>query len=283
MHLQTLGWARLSRQRRDEKLGALGIAPETLSEIRTLEPRERIIQAAEVALAIDEEPNSDFIEYIAGYKARAGLYHYFRDMDELLELAKAGHHTAELKPIELNPAELDLAIFIPSSFQNYAVHAEELRGAEKIVIWQKLNGGMRSVVINRRVPRILFWSGVLLYVTEGTKFSKTSSQVQIANARPGVIRLFLAFLVEVGVSQERVRARIHLHDITDRKRAQAYWDAEIGMSHNQYYKPMISKSRGIARRTTFTLHLQYNNSMLCALLSYWGDNLEKLKDQLGHL
>jgi hypothetical protein len=73
VHRQTLGWARLSEQRREEKLNALGITSETLSEIRLLEPRERIIRAAEIALTIDEERNSDFIECIAGYEGRAAL------------------------------------------------------------------------------------------------------------------------------------------------------------------------------------------------------------------
>jgi len=283
MHQQTLGWKRLSSQIRDERINALGVSPETLSQLRLLEPRKRLIRAAEVALVIDEEPNSDLVGYIAGYKSRAQLYRYFRSMTELMAFANKGRETTALKPIELEPSELDAAILVPPSFQGYAIHAEELLGAEKIVVWQKLNGGMRSVAINRRISRILFWSGILLYVTEGTKCSKTSSQVEIANARPGVLRLFLAFLEGMGVSQESVRARIQLHNLADWKRAQEYWDDQIGLPHNQYYKPMISKSQGLARRTTFTLYLQYNNSMLCVLLSSWGDNLELLREQLGHL
>jgi hypothetical protein len=284
VHQQIRSWTRLSKQRRQKKLEALGVTPQVLSEVLKLEPRERIIKAATIALGIDQEPNSDLISYIAGYRARAGLYHHFRSMKELLEIAGAGHIAAEFLPIEVKPSELDLTSLVPTSFQNLTVHTEELRvGTEKIMVWQKLNGGMRSVVINRRISRLLFWSGVLLYVTEGTKFSKSSSNVQIANARPGVLRLFLTFIENLGVPREKVRARIQIHNMSEEKAAQEYWNSEIGIPRNQYYKPMLSIPGRSPRRTTFTLHLQFGNSMLCALLSYWGDNLEKLMAEIGHL
>ena len=124
---------------------------------------------------------------------------------------------------------------------------------------------------------------MLLYVTEGTKFSKANHNVEIANARPEVLRLFLAFLEEMGLPRYRVRARIQLHSLAEKKRAQAYWDGEIGLPHGQYNKPMLSKQSESNRRTTFTLRLRFNNSMLCALLSYWGDHLGVLKELLGHL
>ena len=176
-----------------------------------------------------------------------------------------------------------MAFTIPSVFQNYPVHIETSQDPGMFVVWQKVNGGMRLVSISRSISRIGFWSGVLLYVTEGTKFSKANSNVEIANARPEVQRLFLAFLEEMGLPRYRVRARIQLHSLAEKRRAQSYWDGEIGLPHGQYNKPMLSKPSESHRRTTFTLRLRLNNSMLCALLSYWGDHLEMLKELLDHL
>ncbi len=109
MHLQTLNWRPLSKQSRDKKLIALGIVPAILSELRALEPRQRIIKAAQIALEIDEEPNADLIDYIAGYRARARVYYYFRNMRELMEVASLGRKRASLKPIKPKPSEIDLA------------------------------------------------------------------------------------------------------------------------------------------------------------------------------
>jgi len=230
VHLQTLSWRPLSKQSRDKKLIALGIAAAVLSELRALEPRQRIIKGAQIALEIDEEPNADLIDYIAGYRARSRVYYYFRNMKELMEVARLGRKTASLKAIEPKPSEIDLAFTIPSVFQNYPVHVETSRDPGMFVVWQKVNGGMRLVSISRSISRIGFWSGVLLYVTEGTKFSKANSNVEIANARPEVLRLFLAFLEEMGLPRYRVRARIQLHSLAEKKRAQSYWDGEIGFA-----------------------------------------------------
>ncbi len=142
---------------------------------------------------------------------------------------------------------------------------------------------MRLVVLNRQISKILFWSGVLLYVTEGTKFSKSSGSVQIANAQPQVHRLFLNFLEGIGIDRRRIRARIQLHNLGDRARAQRFWSGELGILPEEYYKPILSKSRMPARRETFTLQLQYANSMLCILLKLWGENLDELINHVQYL
>jgi hypothetical protein len=276
VHIQTLSWAKLPRKVRDDKLLALGISLKTLSRIRSFEPRERIIEAARIAFEFDPEPNSDFIEYIAGYHARSGLYHHFRNMQELCDKIGIIRPANKLEEIQVKSTNLDLAEVIPKSLNHYDVHVEECAGLRKICVWQKVNGGMRSVILNRQVSKLLFWSGVLLYITEGTKFSKSSNNVQIANARPGIHRLFLSFLEELGIDLGRIRARIQLHDLADEDKAQRFWDNELGISPKQYYKPMLSNSHGMARRKTFTMHLQFSNSMLCALLSFWGENLDQI-------
>ncbi len=134
MHIQTLSWARLSREIRDEKLTALGISNETLSKIRSLEPRTRIIEAARTASEFDSEPNSDFIEFIAGYNSRSGLHHHFRNMKELWDTIGAFHPSNELNEVQVKSADLDLAEAIPKSFQDYVIHVETSKDLRRISV-----------------------------------------------------------------------------------------------------------------------------------------------------
>lgn len=232
MHIQTLSWSKLSSKERDARLEAYGVTPRAMAGIRLLKPRNLLLAAAIIALRIDQEPNSDLIEYIAGYNARSGLYHHFRSLTELLAAAGSSHPD-NMPDVSVRPSELVLLAVIPTSIYGYRVHAEQMRTNSKILIWQKVNGGMRSVILNRKISKILFWSGVLLYATEGTMHTPSSSQVQFANTRPPINRLFLAFLCAIGIEKKLIKARIQLHDSRDRQMAEQFWNKELGLSSSQ--------------------------------------------------
>ena len=84
MHITTASWSKLPRDRRDGMLLSLGITAERLEEIRSLPPRDKLLEAAKAAVELEPSPNSDLIEYIAGYGPRGGLYQHFANLDELL-------------------------------------------------------------------------------------------------------------------------------------------------------------------------------------------------------
>jgi hypothetical protein len=201
-------------------------------------------------------------------------------MTELL--ATAGSSQPDHLPdVSVRPSELDLAAVIPASIYGYKVHVEQMPRYSKISIWQKVNGGMRSVILNRKISKILFWSGILLYAAEGTMHTPSSSQVQFANTRPPINRLFLAFLEGMGIEKTQIKARIQLHNLRDRRMAERFWNKELGLSSKQYTKHMLSKSSKRPRKISFTLHLRYPNSMLCVLLRNWAERLDCLVNNIG--
>jgi hypothetical protein len=253
----------------------LGVSNKILQNIRAKTARERILEAAKLALAIDDEPNSDFIEYIAGYEARSAVYHHFQSMTELLGSLGPRKIPKPLPPISLTPMDLDLSTTIPISLRQSVVHMDAVENTNQITVWQKVNGGMRLVSLNRRVSRVLFLAGVCLYAGEGTK-SLGSSKVELANSNPGILRLYVQFLESLGVPSERLIARVQIHSAADLSEAQDLWERELTLSSDQFRKPLVSPPREITRRRTFTLQLSYYNSMLFTLLRWWTSDLESI-------
>ena len=284
MHTQTLSWAKLPKELRDKRLEELGIAGDVLSRIRSLEPKTRIREAAKAALKIDDEPNSDLIEYIAGYSLRGGIYHHFRTLKELLTSVESSSVPRRFERIRLNPSELDLAEVIPRIVRGFTVHIETIGPTgTRILVWQKVNGGMRSITINRKISKILFLSGVMLYAGEGSKHSNASRRVEIANSSPPILRLFIRFLDDLGIRRQSLTARVQIHDPLDESDALEFWGKKLSLQPEQFRKTIAKKSKGVVRRKTFTLNLRYANTMLNILLKHWTDHLEELVCNMGGL
>jgi len=233
MHHQTLSWSRLTREERDSRLLSLGVKQETLEAIRSKAPRDRILEAARVALTIDEEPNSDLIEYIAGYAPRSAVYHQFRSMKDLFEClgTRQVPSFAQSLPPTVNSRQsaLDLISVIPARIESIAVHVEDVGSGRQVNVWQKVNGGMRMVVLNRCVNRLTFLTGVMLYAGEGTK-SLESTRVELANSNPGILRLYIRFMEELGFPIVKLRARFQIHSLEEELEARSLWMKELGLT-----------------------------------------------------
>jgi hypothetical protein len=159
------------------------------------------------------------------------------------------------------------------------VHVDNGRNGRQVNIWQKVNGGMRSVTLKRIVRKQTFLAGVLLYSCEGTR-SLASGRVELANSSPGILRLYIRFMNELGFPTARLRARFQIHNAGEEPEAKTLWIKELRLSPGQFVKPLMSKSNEGIRRT-FTLQLSYANSMLLNLLRYWTDTVEELFDFIG--
>jgi Tat protein secretion system quality control protein TatD with DNase activity len=152
---------------------------------------------------------------------------------------------------------------------------ENMGGGKQVSVWQKVNGGMRSVVLNRSVLRRDFLAGVLLYAGEGTK-SLQSARVELANSNPSILRLHVKFMEALGFPIGKLKARFQIHSPEEALEAKNLWMGELGLKASQFVKPMMRASTGKTRRRTFTLQLTYANMMLLHLLRHWTDTLEDL-------
>jgi hypothetical protein len=286
VHIQTRSWTRLTKELRDKRLEDLGIARGALSRIRSFDPKRRIREATRAALKIDDEPNSDLVEYIAGYSGRGGIYHHFRSFKELLKSVGSSSVSRRFGKIRLSSSELDSAEVIPRIARGITVHIETAGpGGMKIIVWQKVKGRMRSIMINRKISKTLFLSGVMLYAGEGSKYSNVSRRVEITNSSPPILRLFVRFLGELGIRRQGITARVQIHDSLDEPNALEFWRKKLFLQPRQFTKTILKKSEGTGKvkRKTFTLTLRYSNTMLNILLKHWTEDLEELVRQIDSL
>ena len=283
MHITTASWSKLPRDRRDGMLLSLGITAERLEEIRSLPPRDKLLEAAKAAVELEPSPNSDLIEYIAGYGPRGGLYQHFANLDELLGKALVERRVNRLKPIETASSELDIIGVIPDEIGKYPVYTESAdKSGRVLLVWQRVSGGTRSAFLNRKVSKLLFLSGVLLYAGEGSKYSIFSRRVEIVNSNVSILALFIRFLGTLGIGRSKVRARLHIHNPQEESEEKQFWRTSLGLGGNQFSKSVL-KSQGKTqnRKRLRVLDLRYSNSMLNVLLRYWTENLEEIVDRVG--
>lgn len=89
----------------------------------------------------------------------------------------------------------------------------------------------------------LFLTGVALYWAEGSK-SKSYDRRERAifvNSDPGVIRVYLAWLDLLGVSRERLRFRVLIHESADVDAAHRHWAGIAGVEASTFAKPTLKK------------------------------------------
>jgi transcriptional regulator with XRE-family HTH domain len=97
--------------------------------------------------------------------------------------------------------------------------------------------------IGRMTDRELFLVGVGLYWAEGTKSKpyRVSESVIFTNSDPGVIRVYLAWLALVGVTDDRIRCRVAIHESADVAAAERYWAALVGVDVSALARTTLKK------------------------------------------
>lgn len=89
--------------------------------------------------------------------------------------------------------------------------------------------------------REIMIAGAIAYWCEGTKSKpyRIDEQVRFMNSDPALIRLFLAFLDRAGVSRQRLRYCVHIHESADVEAATRYWASVTGAAPDQFIRPVI--------------------------------------------
>lgn len=86
-----------------------------------------------------------------------------------------------------------------------------------------------------------------LYAGEG---AKTPGAVSMANTNPLLLRLFVDWLRRnFEIDEDRLRARLYLHEGLDLEAATAYWSAAISIPERQFQRPYRAVADPSRRRT----------------------------------
>lgn len=103
--------------------------------------------------------------------------------------------------------------------------------------------------------RDIFIAGIALYAGEG---SKTQNLVRLVNTEPTVIRFFIKWLNQLGVTNNHIMLRVHGYPDMNRIEAESYWLEKTGLHANQL-QPMCIDTRGNKDRKRSGVH-QYGTA-----------------------
>jgi hypothetical protein len=97
--------------------------------------------------------------------------------------------------------------------------------------------------IGALTAREIVIAGAIAYWCEGAKSKpyRTSEQIRFINSDPGLIRFFLKFLEQAGVSRERLRFCVHIHHSADAEAAVRYWAGVAGADPAQFYRTVLKR------------------------------------------
>ncbi len=100
-----------------------------------------------------------------------------------------------------------------------------------------------AAMIGRVTNRELFLAGIVAYWAEGSKAKpwNVSARVSFANSDPSMIRLFLAWLAEIGVPRCDVQLRLAIHERADLVMAQQFWADATGFPLAQFSRATLKK------------------------------------------
>lgn len=79
--------------------------------------------------------------------------------------------------------------------------------------------------------------GLALYWSEGSK--QPNRIVEFVNADPETIRIFMKFLRNIGIDENRLRARVKIYDFQNLSKCEKYWADVTGIKLGKFHKPII--------------------------------------------
>lgn len=85
--------------------------------------------------------------------------------------------------------------------------------------------------------RETFLAGLFLYWGGGGKTSR--STVSITNTDPSVLKLFIKWMTDMGISKKRIRVRLQLYQDMNLNKEIKFWSDTLIISEGQFRKPRV--------------------------------------------
>ncbi|MHA5051971.1 hypothetical protein [Streptomyces sp. SD15] len=133
--------------------------------------------------------------------------------------------------------------------------------------------------IGQLSDRELFIAGVALYWAEGSKSKPYArrERVVFVNSDPGVIRTYLAWLTLLGVTSERLRYTVLIHESADVDAAQRYWADLASVDASIFQKPTLKKhnpktvrkNTGLDYHGCLVIRVLQSAELYCRIEGWW--------------
>ena len=122
----------------------------------------------------------------------------------------------------------------------------------------------------------VFIAGIVIYWGEGDKTSKNS--FRIANTDPGMIKLFIDFLLNIcKIDEHRLRAWILLYPDLDEEICKKFWIENTGLKDVHFTKSVIIFGRHKKRRVSNGVcNVSYSSTYLKEKMLVWIGLLAKI-------
>jgi hypothetical protein len=97
--------------------------------------------------------------------------------------------------------------------------------------------------IGELADRELLIAGAIAYWCEGAKSKpyRLSEEVNFINSDPNLILFFLRFLEMAGISRDRIRYRVHIHESAEVEAATRYWANLVMAGIDQFHRPNLKR------------------------------------------
>lgn len=95
--------------------------------------------------------------------------------------------------------------------------------------------------VGELTDREIIIAGAIAYWCEGAKSKsyRVDECVRFVNSDPALIKLFITFLDKAGVSRQRLRYCVYIHESADIEAATRYWASVTAAAPDQFTRPVI--------------------------------------------
>jgi hypothetical protein len=87
----------------------------------------------------------------------------------------------------------------------------------------------------------LEFAGTIMYWCEGSKRDR-DYRVEFVNSDPIMIRVFMKYLRLKGIDENRIRARISLHERDDATEFKEYWKGVTSLADSNFLAPSVRRT-----------------------------------------
>ena len=120
--------------------------------------------------------------------------------------------------------------------------------------------------VGKLSERELVIAGAVAYWAEGTKRKpwRRAETVTFINSDPDMIRLFLAFLRLMNVTDDRLRLRVSIHETADEEQARIFWAQVAGVPVDSLQRSTLKRHRPATNRKN--VGVDYHGCLVISVL-----------------